>query len=252
MSVNKKPIYFAANWKLNKNPKETREFFEQFLKELPAFKRSQVIVFPPSTCLEATSQCLLDTEMLWGSQNCYSAAHGAFTGETSAQTVKDMAGHIVLLGHSERRTLFLENDEFIASKTSFVQSLNLKTMLCIGETLKERESNDTNKVLSKQLKAVLSQKIDPNLLIIAYEPVWAIGTGKVASVAQAQEAHKFIRSELELKWGAEIAAEIPILYGGSVKPDNAKELLAAADINGFLVGGASLQVDSFLAICMAD
>jgi len=237
---------FAANWKLHKNPKETREFFTEWKKQYEASSKSEVVFFPPATNLEAASQVLEGTAVRWGSQNCYSDVKGAFTGEISAQTVKDLGGHYILLGHSERRSLFLEKDEQIARKVALVQKLDLIPMLCIGETLGEREMGKTNFILKNQLAEGLSQAHPQKPITIAYEPVWAIGTGKVATIEQVQEAHSEI---FKLLQGMGFPASTAILYGGSVKADNAKELISVAHVDGFLVGGASLEVASFLQIC---
>lgn len=239
---------FAANWKLHKNPKETRDFFTEFLKQVSPATDREIVFFPSTICLEATSQILSSSKIKWGAQNCYFEAKGAFTGETSAQTVKDLGGQYVLIGHSERRAIFSENDELIAKKVSFVQSLGLTAMLCIGETLAQREAGDTLKVLEHQLQIGLSKADKTKALVVAYEPVWAIGTGKIATSVQVAEAHLAVFQNLQ-KLGFQ--ATTPILYGGSVKPENSKELLAIAHVDGFLVGGASLEVASFKAICQS-
>ncbi len=240
---------FAANWKLHKNPKETREFFTEWKKQATSLSNaSEVVFFPPATNLEATSQSVEGTQIKWGSQNCYADVKGAFTGEISAQVVKDLGGHYILLGHSERRSLFSETDEMIAKKLSLVQNLGLTPMLCIGETLPEREAGKTLQVLKTQLEKGLSQADKSKPLVIAYEPVWAIGTGKVASLDQVKEAHAEIHQLIQ-KLG--FSATTPILYGGSVKPENAKEIGSVPHVDGFLVGGASLEVSSFLKICQA-
>ncbi len=237
---------FAANWKLHKNPKETREFFSEWKKVFQSRAGAQVVFFPPATNLEATSQSLEGTEIKWGSQNCYADVKGAFTGETSAQVVKDLGGHYILLGHSERRSLFSETDEMIGRKFQLVQKLDLIPMLCIGETLPERQSGQTFQVLKNQLVKGLSLADKAKSLAIAYEPVWAIGTGQVATPEQVREAHAELRRMISEMGFSETT---PLLYGGSVKPDNAKELLAVPHVNGFLVGGASLEVPGFLKIC---
>lgn len=241
-------MIFAANWKLNKNPEQTRQFFKDFALQLPQNLQSDCIFFPPATNLEAASQSLKDTKIQFGSQNCYLQSSGAFTGEISAQVVKDLGGKYILVGHSERRTYFGENDAFIADKVKYVQSLDLIPVVCIGETLDERLNGKTNEVLYKQLEAI-TQTVEANKKwIIAYEPVWAIGTGVVAKNEQVQETHAFIREYLI---GKSFSQDLPILYGGSVKGVNAAELADIANVNGFLVGGASLEVKSFLEICTA-
>lgn len=236
---------FAANWKLQKNPAETRQFFAEF-KKIQTSKEIEVVFFPSSPCLEAAAQSVVDSQIKWGSQNCYFETKGAFTGETSAQVVKDLGGHYVLLGHSERRTLFHETDSEVSKKLKLVQSLSLIPMLCVGETLDQREGGKTKSVLEAQLTAGLSLADKTLPVVIAYEPVWAIGTGKVASVEQVRETHADVATILlKLGW----SDQTPILYGGSVKADNSKELLSIPNVSGFLVGGASLVADSFAAIC---
>ncbi len=234
---------FAANWKLHKNPDQTREFFKKFVGELGNVS-AEVCFFPSATSLEATSQSLKSSKIKFGSQNCYSSSQGAFTGEISAQVVKDLGGHMILVGHSERRKIFGESDSMIADKVAHVQSLGLTPMFCIGETLQEREANKVTQVLETQIKAGLSKADSGKPLIVAYEPVWAIGTGKIATPAQVKETHQIVYGLLESVG----FASSPILYGGSVKPDNSKELLQIPHVDGFLVGGASLEPDSFLAI----
>lgn len=232
---------FAANWKLNKGPKETQNFFKKFLSILPIEKQQQAIFFVPATNLETTARSLEGTKIRFGSQNCYSQLNGAFTGEISAQVVKDMGAQFILLGHSERRQIFKETDEFIAAKGKLVQSLGLIPMLCIGETLEEREAGKTEEICEAQLLSFMNHIDITKEWVVAYEPVWAIGTGKVASLVQVAEAHTHIRKILK-------SQAIPILYGGSVKPDNARDLLAIPEVGGFLVGGASLEPDTFKKI----
>lgn len=233
----------AANWKLYKNPQQTREFLKNFL---PVVKNSahEVFIFPSAICLEAASEILKGSPIKFGAQNCYTAAQGAFTGENSAQTVKDLGGEIILIGHSERRKIFGESDQLLADKLASVQSLDLTPVFCIGETLQEREANQTQEILRTQLQIGLRRAEKSKKLVIAYEPVWAIGTGKVATPAQVQETHADVYRILE-NLGF---SNTPILYGGSVKPENSKELLHIPYVGGFLVGGASLEVSSFSAL----
>jgi triosephosphate isomerase len=246
-----KPLLFAANWKLNKTPKETREFLKSFVAKYPTEKQSQVAFFVPATSLEAASEILETTEVQWGSQNCYAKISGAFTGETSAGVVKELGGNMVLLGHSERRQLFREGNDFIADKGHLVQSLSLIPLICIGETLEQRDKNLTLAICEEQLSAFLDRINPEQPWAIAYEPVWAIGTGRIASLEQVNEVHNFIREFLIKQVGEDISKRVMILYGGSVKPENSAELLSLKNVNGFLVGGASLEVDSFLKICSA-
>lgn len=246
-----KSLLFAANWKLNKTPKETREFLKKFVAQCPQEAQSKVAFYMPATNLEAASEVLSATAIQWGSQNCYSKISGAFTGETSAGVVKELGANTILLGHSERRQLFREDNAFIAEKGHLVQSLSLMPMLCIGETLEQRDKNLTLAICEDQLSVFL-ERINPEQpWAIAYEPVWAIGTGRIATLAQVDEVHNFIRDFLVRRTGESTANRVLILYGGSVKPENSKELLTLKNVNGFLVGGASLEVESFLQICSA-
>lgn len=246
-----KPLLFAANWKLNKTPNETREFLKSFIAKYPSDKQAQVAFFIPATSLEAASETLEPTAIQWGSQNCYSKISGAFTGEISAGVVKELGGNMILLGHSERRQHFKEDNAFIADKGHLVQSLSLTPLLCIGETLEQRDKNLTLAVCEAQLNVFLDRINPEQPWVIAYEPVWAIGTGRVASLEQVREVHDFIRDILNKRLGEDISKRVMILYGGSVKPENSVELLALKNVNGFLVGGAALEVESFIKICSA-
>ena len=237
---------FAANWKLFKTPSQTREFFKNFRTEIKNIK-DQIIFFPPATSWEATSQSLSGSPIQWGAQNTYCEGQGAFTGENSAVTLKELGGQVVLVGHSERRKVFGESEDLLAKKVSYSLSLGITPMLCVGETLQERDAGLTHQVTAQQLTKGLSLCAKGAQIIVAYEPVWAIGTGRVATPEQAQDAHEQVKIKLK-ELGFEGTA---VLYGGSVKPDNAKELLAKPAIDGFLVGGASLELKSFLAICQS-
>ena len=234
---------FAANWKLFKSPTETREFFKAFLDQTFQSDR-EVVFFPSAISLEAASQSLQGSAVKWGAQNCYSQASGAFTGENSVQVVKDLGAQYILVGHSERRQLFKETDGLIADKVHFVQQSGLTPMLCIGETLQEREAGQTTGILKAQLEKNLAKADKSKPLVIAYEPVWAIGTGQVATPEQVAETHLSVYEILKFL-GFEKSA---ILYGGSVKPDNAGGLIQIPHVDGFLVGGASLEVKSFSQI----
>ena len=242
----------AANWKLHKNPSETREYFKELLanpQTMSASKKGRQLVFFPSTpCLEATAQVLVNTSIWWGAQNCYTEAKGAFTGETSAQVVKDLGGQIILVGHSERRSLFKETDEFLAKKVHFVQGLGLTPLFCIGETLGEREAEQTFEIIDRQMREGLKHANVGKSLVVAYEPVWAIGTGKVATSVQVASAHAQVFKTLKSLGFSE---QTCILYGGSVKQDNSKELISIPHVDGFLIGGASLDVKSYLSIADA-
>lgn len=241
---------FAANWKMNKSPNEAREFMNELSQKISKIdvNKIQFILFPSALAVDATLGLSKNLSLSIGVQNAYFAGSGAFTGENSAAVAKSMGCEYVLIGHSERRTLFSETDEFCQKKISFVQSLGMIPMLCIGEVLAERQSGQTFQVLKNQLHSGLKE-IDPaKKIIVAYEPVWAIGTGQVATVEQVRETHAMIHAEL-LAMGYQ---NVPLLYGGSVKAENAGELSRIPHVDGFLIGGASLQVDSYLAIAQAS
>lgn len=238
-----KPL-FAANWKLQKTPDETRLFLTLLKESKPT---QNILIFPPATSWEACAQLLKDSSIKWGAQNVWCLGSGAFTGENSATTLKAMGGTYALVGHSERRKLFGETDALLKDKVTYLQTLDLIPMLCIGETLEERERGQTNLVNRKQLQEALSGADRKKPLVVAYEPVWAIGTGKVATEAQVAEAHADIRAALN-EMGF---ASTPILYGGSVKADNAGPLGQIPNVDGFLIGGASLEVTSLMAIAKA-
>ncbi|HEX7674911.1 MAG TPA: triose-phosphate isomerase [Bdellovibrio sp.] len=233
---------FAANWKLFKTPAETRAFFKAF-KEVSSKATGQLVFFPSAISLEAALETVQGSNINIGAQNCYSQMQGAFTGENSAQVVKELGGKYILIGHSERRQIFGESDALIADKVAAVQNLGLIPMLCIGETLQEREATHTFRVLETQLLLGLSKADKTKPIVIAYEPVWAIGTGKVATPEQVAETHTDVQNIL-----TKMGFSAPILYGGSVKPDNAETLIKQPHVSGFLVGGASLEVDSFIKI----
>ncbi len=236
----------AGNWKMNKSPKETRDFFNEFAKfEVP--HSVQTMFFVPAVNAVATSEAQVE----WGPQNIFPAASGAFTGETSPKVMADLGANYVLVGHSERRKLFAESDEQTNIKIHSAQEFGLSPVLCVGETLEERNQGLTLEVLQRQLVTALSNVEPTKQLHIAYEPVWAIGTGEVATVEQVSEAHQFIRKFLKEKLPNH-ESKISILYGGSVKPINAGELARAAEVGGFLVGGASLQPQSFIEIIKAS
>ncbi len=244
--------FIAGNWKLNHGPAATKAFFEGFLPLLPAQSRARIAFFPPSISLAAAADALRSREDIGlGVQNVYWEASGAFTGEISAPLASEAGATLALVGHSERRHVFGESDEDVARKAAAVVESGLTAIVCVGETIEEREADHAMTVVERQLGAVLAQVEDAPLerLVVAYEPVWAIGTGRTATPDDAAEMHRHIRQLLARHLPA--SAEVPILYGGSVKPDNAEALLAAAEVGGLLVGGASLDPDSFAAICQA-
>ncbi len=238
---------FAANWKLNKSPAESVKFIADFLKFAAngVFSQSDVILFPSAFSLESVSKSCLNTKIQYGPQNIFSEKSGAYTGENSADIAKVLGSQFALVGHSERRQLFAETDSLLNSKLKLLQSLKLTPILCIGETLDQREAGETQNVCFHQLEKALSD-LDTNLqIVIAYEPIWAIGTGKVATIEQVAQIHEKLFQKLtELNFKS-----FKLLYGGSVKPENAKELLQVPYVNGFLIGGASLDPDSFYKIC---
>lgn len=241
----------AGNWKMNMNLSGTIELISVIKNELSkSDSKSEVIVCPPFTSLETAVTVVKNSSIKVGAQNMHYESDGAFTGEISADMLKSVGCEYVILGHSERRTLFGESDEMINKKVKKALSSGLKPIFCVGETLEERESNLTEKVVEKQVKNGLSGISESELseLIIAYEPVWAIGTGKTASPEQAQEVHKFIRNLISKLYSNNLADNLVIQYGGSVKPDNAEELFSQPDIDGGLIGGASLKADSFISI----
>ncbi|MFN8847323.1 MAG: triose-phosphate isomerase [Bdellovibrionales bacterium] len=235
---------FAANWKLFKGPQETKQYFENFLI---SSDDHEIVFFPPALCIAQALQCVHGSRLQIGVQNISDQAEGALTGENSARTAQEMGCTTVLIGHSERRQLFGESLELISKKMKYAQSLGLKIILCVGESSEERESNRTTEVLKVQMETALS-KASSEGLIIAYEPVWAIGTGKTATPQMANETQGFIRGWLDQNK----FSNVPILYGGSVKPENAKDLISQPFIYGFLVGGASLNPESFAQICQCS
>ena len=243
--------YIAANWKMHKTGTEARELIAQ-VAEGAAEAGPEVVVCPPFTALAAAVEAAHGTPVRIGAQNMHQEPHGAFTGEVSAGMLLDLGVEIVVLGHSERRALFGETDELLERKVPAALNAGLEPVLCVGETEEERNSDATERVLTAQIEADLADVSDADLarVVVAYEPVWAIGTGNTATSEQAQEACALIRGLLA-KRDADAAAGVRILYGGSVKPGNAEELLSQEDIDGALVGGAGLDPDDFLAIVRA-
>ncbi|MCM2282583.1 MAG: triose-phosphate isomerase [Bdellovibrionaceae bacterium] len=252
----KRPFVVAANWKMYKGPSEATAYLQEFLSHATTVpqtvsqtnKMNKVLFLVPAIDLWVVSQTLQGTAIGWGAQNCHFEKQGAFTGENSPAVIAELRTPYTLVGHSERRAIFGENDEMIAKKVRALQDVGIEPMLCVGETLAQREAGQTGDVIREQLREGLKLRVESKPFMVAYEPVWAIGTGKVASPQQANEAHQILRAELRHIGGDALAQSTPILYGGSVKPDNSAELAAQSEIDGFLVGGASLQVDSFLAL----
>ena len=248
--MKRKPI-IAANWKMHMTPQETEEFLRSFSRLLGSRDAIDVVVAPPFVSLAAAADATRPSANIsLAAQNMSPEPAGAFTGEISARMIKELDCAYVILGHSERRTLFGENDTYIQRKVSVALDARIKPILCVGETLEERDANQLEEVLERQLKAGMKDvnRSRADDLVIAYEPVWAIGTGRTASAEQAQEAHAFIRKVLTDLYDAEVAGQIRIQYGGSVKPANIAELISQEDVDGALVGGASLEVDSFFGI----
>ena len=241
----------AANWKMNMMQAEAASFVDTLVRELGAAKEVEVVIVPPFTAIAKVSEALGGSENIKvGAQNMYWEKGGAFTGEISAAMLRDLFVRYVVLGHSERRALLGETDEIVNRKVRAAHEASLRPIVCVGETLDQREAGDVEKVLGSQLRgslAALGAK-ELNETVVAYEPVWAIGTGRTASAEQAQEAHAFIRRTLAEISDEATANKIRIQYGGSVKPDNARQLMSQPDIDGALVGGASLDARSFAQI----
>jgi len=242
----------AGNWKMHGSRAENASLVRSLLDLLRPEQRAEVLLCPPFAYLWETGRMLKDTDVALGAQSVCAEAQGAFTGEVSAAMLKDVGCHYALVGHSERRQIFGESDALVARKFVAAQSQGLVPVLCVGETLEEREGERTAEVVARQIDAVLSVTGIAAFAraVVAYEPVWAIGTGRNASPDQAQGVHAMIRSMLATLDGT-IAGSVRILYGGSVKASNARELFAMPDIDGGLVGGASLKADEFARICAA-
>ena len=244
----------AANWKMHMTQSESEAFITTFLREIEDLDMVEVVIVPPFTAIPKVSELLTETQSIKvGAQNMHWERSGAFTGEISPAMLRELFVRYVVLGHSERRALFGETDAIINRKVHAAFEEVLRPILCIGETLEQRERGEIEMVLSRQLHGSLANVAAKELheTVIAYEPVWAIGTGKTASAAQAQEAHAFIRKTLGEMSDEATAEKIRIQYGGSVKPDNARELLWQPAIDGALVGGASLDPRSFAQIVKA-
>ena len=242
----------AGNWKLNGSLESIKQLVAGILAGAGDTGATQIAVCPPFVYIPLVSNLLADSKVALGSQDVSDQASGAFTGEVSGPMLKDFNCTYAIVGHSERRALYGEDDAFTARKFAAARGVGLTPILCVGETLEEREQGITEAVVARQLDAVIELEGIESLgdAVIAYEPVWAIGTGKTASPQQAQDVHAFIRGKLAcLSQG--IADKVQILYGGSVKGSNAEELFAMADIDGGLIGGASLDAGDFLAICKA-
>lgn len=248
---NRKPL-MAANWKMNLSLDDARDLLNGIKNVKIDYNRVDVLVAPPFTTLQLAHALLTETDILIAGQNMHWESKGAFTGEISSLMLKEAGCSHVILGHSERRALFFETSDIVNSKVDAAIETGLIPIVCIGETLKQREDKETFDIIRAQLNESLQTSCKkrnlPQTVIIAYEPVWAIGTGRTATPEMAQELHLFIRRWLIENFGQNTGEIIRILYGGSVKPDNIKELMLQPDIDGALIGGASLKVDSFLSI----
>jgi triosephosphate isomerase len=242
----------AGNWKMNKTTSDAIRLASDIKMELADCREVDVVLCPPFTCLKAVGEAISNSSIKLGAQNMHWEADGAYTGEISAGMLRDLYCHFVILGHSERRAYFHETDKDINRKVKAAIAANLTPIVCVGETLQEREGGLTNSILRTQIEGSLAGLSDDlKKAVVAYEPVWAIGTGKTATPAQAQETHAFIRSELANLGGKDAADLMRIQYGGSVKPANAIELFSQPDIDGGLIGGAALEVRSFVEIVRA-
>jgi len=247
----RKPLV-AGNWKMHGSRADNAALLSALLDRLPGQAAAEVMVCPPFVYLHETGRLIKDSDVLLGAQSLCAEAQGAFTGEVSGAMLRDVGCRYVLVGHSERRQLYGEHDALVARKFVAAQSSGLVPVLCVGETLEEREGGRTTEVVARQLDAVLAVSGVGAFgqAVIAYEPVWAIGTGRNATPEQAQEVHAMIRGRVG-SLDAKMSASVRILYGGSVKASNARELFSMADIDGGLVGGASLKADEFIAIIKA-
>lgn len=243
----------AGNWKMNKTPSETKAFAEQFKAILPKTKWCDIVVCVPTVDLSAAVRSFKDSRIAVGAENVYFEKSGAYTGEISADMLADLGVRYVIVGHSERRALFGETDEIVNKKVLAALEAGLNPIICVGESLEQRELGITMELIALQVKSALAgvpaEKV--RKCVIAYEPIWAIGTGKTATAEQAAEVCTFIRTTVRHLYGARIARSVTVQYGGSMKPANAAELLSQPDIDGGLIGGASLKAVDFVEIVNA-
>ena len=248
---NRRPL-IAGNWKMNLTLDESVQLVKAISESIGDLEEIDVLVAPPFTSLPVVKQAIGEAQIFLGAQNMYWEPHGAYTGEISGPMLVEAGCSHVILGHSERRTLFKETSEMVDIKVKAAVSLGLIPIICIGETLEERDKDQTFEVIKKQLDESLKNfrgdKTMPSSTILAYEPVWAIGTGRTATPQQAQQVHHYIRQWIEENFDSKTASLLRILYGGSVKPENAKDLMSRPDIDGALVGGASLKAEQFIPI----
>ena len=236
----------AANWKMNKVSSETREFIARFFPEVKSVSDVDIVLAPPFTSLVQAAEMIRQTNIMLAAQDVFYEEKGAYTGEISPSMIKDVGCKFVIIGHSERRQYFNETDEIVNRKIKAAQKGGLGIIFCLGESLEEREAGRTFDILEREMNQGLDG-INIENIVVAYEPIWAIGTGKTATPEQAQEVHAFIREKLRVKYGNK-SGDIRIIYGGSVTPENVDSLMACADLDGALVGGASLKVESFVRI----
>jgi triosephosphate isomerase (TIM) len=243
-----RPFLIAGNWKMNAGPAEAKQLADKLVASWGDKDTAcEVLVCPPFVSIPFVVKTFRDTPLKTGAQNVYTKDNGAYTGEVSTSMLSELTCEYVIAGHSERREFFKESDEMVSAKTNKILSAGLKPIVCVGEKLEQRNNGSHEEVVQYQIEAVLNKidKSDASNLVIAYEPVWAIGTGETATPEQAQEMHKFIRKLVADVWDKESAEVVRILYGGSMKPGNAEELLTQTDVDGGLIGGASLDADSF-------
>jgi len=249
MNPNRKPI-LAGNWKMNKTSSEARDLAAKLAPLVSGVKDREIVLAPTFTSLQTVSEVIKGTNMVLAAQNMHWEDKGAFTGEISAEMLLDLGCEYVIIGHSERRQYFGETDDTVNRKAKQALKKGLSAILCVGETLAEREAGKLNEVISRQvtvgLKDIVTEYIKK--IVIAYEPVWAIGTGKTATPEQANEVHSLIRQKVKTLYNAEVAQGLRIQYGGSVTPENVSALMAKPDIDGALVGGASLKPDTFATL----
>lgn len=243
----------AGNWKMHKNAEQTEDLLNELIAQIPTENNAEIIVAPTFVNLSSAVDHLEFTSINVAAQNMHQAESGAFTGEISADMLKSIGVNTVILGHSERRAIFHETDALIANKVDTALKHDMTVIFCFGEELKDRQSKNHFNIVENQLRDGLFHTEDKSWekIVLAYEPVWAIGTGETASPEQAQEMHEFIRETVRKAFGSDIAENVSILYGGSVKPDNAKEIFSKPDVDGGLIGGAALNAADFVAIVKA-
>jgi triosephosphate isomerase len=243
-------LLIAGNWKMNKTVAESLDLVNGLRRELAGVKEVDIVVCPPFTALSEVSKAILDSNIRLGAQNMSEQVGGAYTGEIASGMLKEFSVRFVILGHSERRQYQKESDELISKKAQAAHAAAIKPIVCVGETLEQRETGVTEQIIGAQLKGSLAglTKSQMEETVVAYEPVWAIGTGKTATTQQAQDVHAFIRKTLISLFDEAVARRVRIQYGGSVKANNARELMSQLDVDGALVGGAALEVRSFTDI----